>query len=348
MDPLSLFRNLTAQLKPFARPLFLCSSLFTVLLGLFIWQYITHPEWYGAYEEGDTANGDIDLSSLTPEEQARLANIDNLSVLQNDLGEDGSPLNLNGQENLSLLQALLASTPGEGTSGRGDGAPLAKYLENYRFLGGNSGGNASNVNIYSGLFNSDGTNGGGLGQGLLGSQGTNPTGETTTGDQRPISALEAALRRNQTEAEAANRNEGEAVAEASTNPGNGLPNPVTLPGVGTFLPTTDIMSPPPGTTGYTPPASLQSPSPTATTPTGLSPLPGIGGVSGSSNLDLTPNANVGGGTVLPSNTAPIGSALTTPALPSGTSPYTVPRPPGSYIGGGYINTFSNPSGPPSN
>lgn len=349
MDSPSIWQVLMGRLKLAARPIFLSSTLFVGLFGLFIWQYITNPEWFGAYETGAAANEDIDLSNLTPEEQARLADVDNLSVLQNDFGDDenASLLAANAnQDELSLLQVLLGSTPGEATESGGGGAPLSKYLDNYRFLGGTQQSDAANTNIYSGLFSGSGLGTNGFGQNRSGEQIPGQASEGN-GGQPAISALEAALQRNQAEA-AAN---GEASEEASDNSGietaNGLPSPVTLPGVGTFLPTTPIMSPPPGTTGYTPPASLPAPTPVTRSagPSGLPPA--ASGLPGSSNFDLTPNVDVGGGTVLP-NTSPIGSSLSPPTSVANPAPYSVPRPPGSYIGGGYINTFSNPSGPPSN
>ena len=347
MDSPSILQALMARLKVAARPLFLSSTLFVGLFGLFIWQYTTHPEWFGAYETGEAANEDIDLSNLTPEEQARLADIDNLSVLQNDFGNDenASLLAANGnQDELSLLQALLGSTPGETTEAGGGGAPLSKYLDNYRFLGGTQQSDAASTNIYSGLFSGSGIATNGFGQD---GNGRPAPGQTAggSGGQPPISALEAALRRNQADTAANGEASEEAAGDNGTETANGLPNPVTLPGVGTFLPTTPIMSPPPGTTGYTPPASLPVATPT-TGSAGTSGLPAAApGLPGSSNFDLTPNADIGGGTVLP-NTSPIGSSLA-PSV-ANPSPYSVPRPPGSYIGGGYINTFSNPSGPPSN
>jgi hypothetical protein len=70
MDSPSIWQTVMARLKVAARPLFLSSTLFVGLFGLFIWQYITNPEWFGAYETGEAANEDIDLSNLTPEEQA--------------------------------------------------------------------------------------------------------------------------------------------------------------------------------------------------------------------------------------------------------------------------------------
>jgi hypothetical protein len=350
MDSPSIWQAVMARLKVAARPLFLSSTLFVGLFGLFIWQYITNPEWFGAYETGEAANEDIDLSNLTPEEQARLADIDNLSVLQNDFGDDENASRLAAtanQDELSLLQALLGSTPGEATESGGGGAPLSKYLDNYRFLGGTQQSNASNTNIYSGLFSGSGLGTSGFGQNRSGEQVPGQASEGN-GGQPAISALEAALQRNQAAAATTGEASEEAADDNGTETANGLPNPVTLPGVGTFLPTTPIMSPPPGTTGYTPPASLPATTP-ATGSAGASGLPAAAPAipGSSSNFDLTPNVDIGGGTVLP-NTSPIGSSLASPTSVANPAPYSVPRPPGSYIGGGYINTFSNPSGPPSN
>ncbi|HEY9889878.1 MAG TPA: hypothetical protein V6D02_15845, partial [Candidatus Obscuribacterales bacterium] len=126
---------------------------------------------------------------------------------------------------------------------------------------------------------------------------------------------------------------------------------VTIPGVSfPVLPTLPQMSPPPGTTGYTPPASLNllPPISGSTAPSGFpaTGVPSAGGVAtptGATGVAplTTPQVDVSNGYVTPY--APV--VPPTPAPTVNPSPFGVPRPPGSNIGGGYINTFSNPSSP---
>ena len=352
----SKLQSLLQQFKPAAQPLFICSSLFAVLCGIFLWQYTTNPEWFGAYEDGGSqANEDVDLSGLTPEEQARLANIDNLTVLNNDLnaGNPEAASQLVTPDDLSLLQALLGSTPGEGNAT--DNIPLERYLNDYRFSGGPPAGTGTTTaatstgNLYNALFGAGTPSRGGLGSALL--SGGTATGESARpgSDGAAVSPLEAALRRNSSDAEAdaaaaaeANGESPNANAAPSGVPGRtGRANTVTLPGVGTFLPTTPDMSPPPGTTGYTPPTSFQFTNPGPSLPSGPALNNGLGG----GGINFNPSVNPSGGGNLPSGGN--ASGVTNPSpLPAPTSPYSVPRPPGSYIGGGYINTFSNPSAAP--
>ncbi len=370
MDVPPILRSAIARAKPLARPLFVSSSLFTVLLGIFVWEYTHNPERFGAFEEGEDANADADLSGLTPDEQALLANIDNISVLQRDLGDvpaEGDSDSDEIQQDLSLLQELLGTAPREGSEGaQATTPPLSEYLDRYQFLGAPQRAETAATNIYSGLF----------GRNSLSATASNTASNFFAGDRsqndptateanRTISPLEAVLRGYDT---APNQNAAQGTTTTGNNGGgntaetasgqrtantsgigpNGLPAPVSIPGVaGPFLPTTPQMSPPPGTTGYTPPASFQItptiPNATGTSSNGFpnSAFPNNAFPNSSAPLNLTtPNANVGGGSVLP--TTPVVPAA--PAIPP--APFSVQRPPGSYIGGGYINTFSNPSGPP--
>jgi hypothetical protein len=135
-----------------------------------------------------------------------------------------------------------------------------------------------------------------------------------------------------------------------------------VPGLPPFMRTMPNMSPPPGTTGYTaPPVSAP---PIQTLPNGFNnsfnngvPQAGQGAagmVPAAPNNNFTPGASgfssqppSGAGTALPpTNSFQSPNGFNTQPLPNPGATTTVPRPPGSNIGGGYINTFSNPSAPP--
>lgn len=381
----SSLRAFLARFRLLTNPLVLSSGVFLVLLGIFVWEYATHPEWFDTYsQEGDGPNQNVDLSGLTPEEQAEVANIDNLSLLfessqdSTDASQAETFLSEENGDSDSLLNQLLAqSAPSTSEESLSDSDnPFAQYLEQYQFVGAdNSGQTDGSSNPFADTTigrrsQADATTGSGrnglpaLGQ----SQAT-----TTSPEQAAVSPLAQALRQlsagtsagttttTSTVGASSQSSPQSAGEESATNAPTadgrntfqdgtqGFPSrTVTIPGVASpFLPTTPQMSPPPGTTGYTPPPSF-----TPTTPgsgaSNLAPTTGSGipGLGSAGNLDLSaPQVDASAGFQTPSGT-PSGSqpsAATPPA--TSPSPFSVPGPPGSYIGGGYINTFSNPSAP---
>lgn len=353
------FRVLLNRLAFFTKPVPLVSSVFVVLLAVFIWEYTSHPEWFGAFsQEEEGPNENIGLSGLTPEEQAAAADIDNLELLLRDLNAEtaGQPsIQAEGvaEESLSL-QDILASLQGtEGQTPEESNIPFSEYLQQYQFAGGATQGTPQATNSSLDLLNS-----------LMSSPDSDVEGSLPpTALQQALQNQEAARlnsdRSSDTESDATNEvralNDGEprqltpAGAEllSTEEPGLTGTNPLGLPFYAS--PTLPQQSPPPGTTGYTPPASLGLTQPTGTN-TGAGTVPSAAGVpsvpsAASSNLNLgVPDVDVSGGSLVPYTPLPSSIQRTTPApVPS---PFSVPRAPGSYIGGGYINTFSNPSAPP--
>ena len=389
MALLPLFRSILKRLKSLTRPVPLASGVLITILAIFIWDYVRHPEWFGTYsQEGDGPNESIDLSGLTPEEQAAVADIDNLSVLFNDLGiapqgdptiQANQPGEGEGAQD-SLFEDILATpTPTEVEALADNRNPFDRYLNKYRFPG-QAQQSAANGALPNATQSGVGiANPGPLptvsipGFGLSSQNGAN--GVPAPGQ---ISALERALQNQGSTASSTEpstglstlENEGQSLENgdnpsATSDPRSGLSalesqgsQAVTIPGVPfPVVPTTPEMSPPPGTTGYTPPASLQVTQPTqGNSPSGLPgngtvlPTPSSAGIptipSGSSTPNLaTPQVDVSNGATTPSLPS---SSTTVPSTPQvNSSPFSVNRPPGSYIGGGYMGpTFSNPSGPP--
>jgi len=367
----SWFRSFLNRAQFFTRPVPLISSVVVVVLGIFIWESVTHPEWFGAYStDEDSPLGDLDLSGLTPEEQAAVADIDNLSLLLSDLGvtAEGRPsiqVGAEGEQTTqqTLLQDLLAISATSQSSPATNGEnPFDKYLEQYRFIGEVAPG-----------ANSTSTASAASDRGASSYDQFQPTG-TTIPNRASLTPLEQALQQQRA---AAAISETTMDATATANPERSsssdtvisaeaedealrLPagefgsQAVTIPGIPyPVLPTSPQMSPPPGTTGYTPPASLElmPPVPNGGSSVSLpsaginsSPLtlPSVSTGAGVPNL-TTPRVDVSNGAVTPyTPTQPLVSP-TAPQVP--VSPFAVPRAPGSYTGGGYINTFSNPSGP---
>jgi hypothetical protein len=179
-----------------------------------------------------------------------------------------------GAKPLTALESA-APSDGEATAGKTDAAPsyeqtspFAAYLEQYRFLGAGPVANTAGSGF-------------GAGQGgvPLGSQLSllSPTGEAS-GSQPQSAPSQSALGRALAQQAEADGQSGrqidgrdETAANESTRAGSNLPQQGasqsgavrrgTLPGNAgfSFIQTTPVMSPPSGTTGYTPPASLSLP-----------------------------------------------------------------------------------------
>jgi hypothetical protein len=370
----SWLRSLSNRSKLLLKPVPLASILGLLLLVVFIWEYSTHPEWFDEYaQEETTADGEIDLSGLTPEEQAAIADIDNLNLLFNELGiEPGGvpsvqslPGDPEEQQNVLRQDLLSLAQPSNPTAA--SSSPFAEYLEEYQFspslpgqdqqgttsdnLGRprsapsplslqNDGQSEAVPNRYTNPLTAALQNQN-LATNRVSESGTASLGQNGR-SQRSATATTAAASQSPDESSTTGSNfEGQFSSEITTIPGVDTP----------FLPTLPQMSPPPGTTGYTPPATLElmPPLPGRTPPMpGTSSLfpsdagvPNLSGASSAPNL-AAPQVDVSNGYVTPfTPTAPPTSRPITPP-----APFSAPRPPGSYTGNGYINTFSNPSAPP--
>ena len=372
MENPSRLRAIFNRLRFLGRPLPLATTVGVLLVGIFAWDYLRHPEWFGAYENTETGpNEEIDLSGLTPEEQAAVSGIDNLTLLFRELGVESGALPevqaqpdaaAEEQTNAFLSETLALSQPNPASSALGE-SPFTRYLEQYQFspnmptagqTGSRLGDRFSNINPFQ-----------------------QPTRDERIRANQPYSPLSAALQNqaglnsvaeaeedtplaNQLRSQSATPSEtGETAAETSGQPslpaGEFSSQTVTIPGVDfPVLPTLPQMSPPPGTTGYTPPSTLELMPPLpgsnrATTPAfpGAAPLaPSSTGLptapAGTAPTLNTPQVDVSNGYVTPfTPTGPTAAPIPTAAP----APFSVPRPPGANIGGGYINTFSNPNGP---
>ena len=240
--------------------------LVTGIVGIYAWEYRQNPgqlPWQisetGPGSSGEPTSSDALLESLTPEEQAVAAELDNIELLLEQFDSDISELTSGGEESAaaSLNESLDGSEPAETSVER-----LSRYIEEYNFLG--TGARGSNVEP-------ERRPGASLAQQPL----TLQAGEPAT--VLPRSALSEALARQQLV-------EQEAAAESAQNAG-GQPLdgnlaespegsdaetsnfsfdqsgvvPGSLNGLNrSFIRTTPEMSPPPGTTGYVPPATLPS------------------------------------------------------------------------------------------
>ncbi|HEY9880595.1 MAG TPA: hypothetical protein V6D29_19210 [Leptolyngbyaceae cyanobacterium] len=362
------------RLRALNRPLIWCSGLALVLLTLVFQEHRRHPEWLGQFEVDNNSPGQPGQNStLSLDEQGSIADIDTLSALYGDPDLNPSfsdrpnavnPDPVKPSENLlSLLQTPTPQgqpTPNSDAAGAGQSpgapvSPFATYLEQYRFLGRAAQPAAPSTT--------------GFQTPSLLASGVSPNGSGVIQAQTPaivppgLSPLQQALQQQYASSQ---RQEATQTTQPSTEGSVGTPSatgipgagssslppailPATLPGTNqTFLRTTPQMSPAPGTTGYVPPVTLStqgSPYPSSVAPASgvapnLSPIsPSLGSNLG--GIGSAGSSSSGSSGVLPPAT---GSLYSQPAAPA-PEPSTVPRPAGSYTGGGYIYTFSDPNGP---
>ncbi len=267
MRPSASLRYWLARLRPLSNPLTLIPVTVVALMVVLIVEYGKNPQ-------ASRWQGDSETSELSPDQQAQAAEAQ-FDTLGRLLNEPIPGNNLVEPTSESLAQQDAATEPSET-------APFAAYLEQYSF--GSSSGQPS----IQGATPSRGTQLASPTRGLVASSSDSQQRlaiSAATGE----SALSQAIGRLQgpSDADTASASESsEATSESSTDSAiSGLPNlpssqsgvvPGTLPGSNrTFIRTTPNMSPPPGTTGYTPPASLDLSIYNDTLNRSSSPVPGI-------------------------------------------------------------------------
>ncbi|MEL6815657.1 MAG: hypothetical protein AAFP03_12695 [Cyanobacteria bacterium J06598_3] len=282
-------RDLAPRLKPLASPAVWAPLTIAGLLGIFVWEFSKNPDWFNR-DQITNLNPD---SNLTPEEQARLSEIDTLDILlEQSRGPEGA-LPANGLINLDDDPDLEA-TGEDGLSGNrrqltGKTDPFGAYEAEYAFPGSNTATLTPNTLSSTSAAGSppSGGNSGGTTNFNFGNGVVNPAAPATN------SALAEALNRQQAARNAADNN-SQPLAGADSAPANSatisseapigrgqssapigsgqvrrsqptgsaglqaLPTPsggVTVP----FTPAAAASSPPVGTTGYRPPATSRLP-----------------------------------------------------------------------------------------
>ncbi|MGF1516460.1 MAG: hypothetical protein ACFCVB_01455 [Nodosilinea sp.] len=319
--------RLSALSRPLRRPAVWGSLAMLGLLAVVMPQYLQNPAWLSQYDadiDSPVVDPSAALGTLSSEDLADLAEIDNLSLLLNQL----QPITATALEAPTIDSEGLALP--EATPEPQGASPFAHYLERSRFR---------------------------VSPAANGSGEANPGSSTLApGQQQPFSQGDAAAAPQLSPLQQALNNRLSAPAEPASPtspaetggnaeaPTSGLTPPPwmvegSLPGVDQrFIRTTPQMSPPPGTTGYTPPPGLGA------SPATIAPAQGAIAPAGL-NLDFAAPVTAPGGSVVRSpQPSTFDNSLTAPAQPS-PALFSAPRPPGVYTGNGYINTFSNPSGP---
>ena len=263
------FRYLPARLKPLGAPAVWVPLTIFALLSIFIWEYYRNPDWF----ERDPITNANPQSDLTPEEQARLSEIDTVDLLLEGArvpnnpseADDDSPLNsVDLDAEAAEINRRLANRDN----------PFGEYEAEYAFPGANRPGNAEGAETPD------------VRSATPGLATPSPTPRTTTGtfnfDSTPdaplpttSSALSDAIDRQQAirAAESSDSQSGDIPASTGDlpddlsipssdtqgtsrpRPSSSAPGSVPVP----FIRTTPDMSPPVGTTGYQAPATSDLP-----------------------------------------------------------------------------------------
>lgn len=82
---LPVYRYFQVRLRKFKQPTVLGSAIALLLLLIGVWQYWSHPEWLLGNNNNTNQLDAADSSTLSPEDLAVLADIDNSSVLNQEL-----------------------------------------------------------------------------------------------------------------------------------------------------------------------------------------------------------------------------------------------------------------------
>ncbi|MDJ0703671.1 MAG: hypothetical protein QNJ46_10365 [Leptolyngbyaceae cyanobacterium MO_188.B28] len=374
-----------ARLKPFTQPVVWCPLLALALLAAFVLEQRNPPSsaWFDSLELGGSNSSSNEPETLPPSETlADIPDIDRLDALFNDLKTQPQALatlesaNQNPSETtsnpsettsttlLSLLERARAQTQGLPSVNAPEvrpqyNNPFSAYLEKYRFLGSSLSSNTEQSSFLSPTAQPGSVN-----VSQLGLSPTNLSSLSTGEPSQQRSQLSLALeqrflaesqpRTTQTRTASDDALEDVETNISITNPAlNDQPSLIegNLPDSSlSFIRTVPAMSPAPGTTGYTPPPALNlSPGALSTGGNAFTNLTTPQAASGSGGVpSLSQSGSAGGAAGVPSSVLPptTGTQPQPQIQDVSPDPFSVPREPGRYVGGGYINTFSNPGAPP--
>lgn len=254
-------RYLPARLKPLSSPAVWAPLAIFTLVSAFIWEYHSNPDLFNRQPIGSLTPD----SNLTPEEEARLSEVDNLDVLLDGSRVPGNTEAVTGQITPVPLEDGAEASSNQPLADQDN--PFAVYEAEYQFPGAANPGAAitpqATTNSISTPNASRSNNGGSGNQFNFGNGLLNPTAPSSN------SALSEALNRQNAVREAAGESSQTPSAtssgqQPSSRPASGTAtSPAAVPSSGTisvpFIRTTPEMSPPVGGTGYTPPATSNLP-----------------------------------------------------------------------------------------
>ncbi len=314
-------RYLLARLRPLTQPIFWGPSIALMFVILFTWQYWMRPEWVSYLGVAPSSD---DASGLSPEDRAIGADIDTLPLLFNDIG-------------LSANSAYRQVDP----SGSVPAATNLKTLPQIPIAGLTPiASQPSNGSVFSATMQK-------LGLPDAGLTGTAPIAESnSTQPPSPTPLLgfpnAGAPTENPQPALSDNGVSGGDLAISFTN--RAVQTPASFSAI---VPATPSYSPTAGSFGATAPTATSYPNSYTGLVEGTQPLPASGTVP---IVLLSPLSTQPPAIASPAlnnspslNPVPVGPALQPPQSFPSDAPFTAPRPiPGRVLGGGQINTFSNP------
>lgn len=322
-------RYLPSRLQILFNPWVWLGFLVTGIVGIYGWEYQRNPgrmPWQLSSTDestvSDAAAGGV-IDSLTPEEQAVAAELDNIELLLNQLESDVSQLTSGGESSAAAaLNAAIAEATGTGTEDSESPVErLNQYIDEYSFGGGTTSPQPATVVAPSRQQPA-----------ALSAQKQSTSNALTVqpflASPPAVSPLSTAVSGKQAQPGTAPQSPGNSLEQEETRDGSTSFSfdqtgviPGSLDGLNrSFIRTTPNMSPPPGTTGYVPPASLPV-LPNAPEPPGTNSFaspattaPSLGnGVPGARSQVLPPVTN----SVEPSLEIPAvnGSTAVTPEQP---------------------------------
>ncbi len=262
----TFLRYLPARLKPLSSPAVWAPLTVFVLLSIFIWEYHKNPDWFNR----EPATGIAPQSDLTPEEQARLSEVDTLDVLLDGSNTSGNSLTTGSVDPDGLLDGSeegAATEDSRQLSGRDN--PFGSYAAEYQFPGAVNPTDGSNASGVPAFGNSAGQSGNSpsfdFGSGLVSpaAPATNSALSEALGRQQAARSAAGSAAGGQQPASSgrpAAANGASSAGGASTD-GQSAVQPAQVPGTVSvpFIRTTPDMSPPAGTTGYQTPATSRLP-----------------------------------------------------------------------------------------
>lgn len=319
-------RYLPSRLTFASNPWLWLGLLLTGIVGLAAWEYRQNPgqlPWQVSSKSSrpaaDVTSSAVTRESLSADEEAIAAELDNVELLLAQLDSDVTALTTGGEESAAASLNATADNV-DGSSNESNVDRLNRYVDEYRFPG--TGARDADVQAIIPVQKPRDS--------VLTFQQTPDNGQTVSVLEDALARLELTSRSDnptvssETTAESApsgaaadaTDDTNDAAASAPTTFSFGQLDqsevvPGSLDGLNqSFIRTTPNMSPPPGTTGYVPPASLSDfnrlNQPSADSPFGTQPSPGAFG--------NTAPALPGGTQVLPPTVRNNPATLETPAF----------------------------------
>ena len=314
----TLVQNLSTRLRPLRKPAVWAPLTICALLGIFSWEVYNNPDWFNRAPKTDLTAG----SELTPEEQARLSEIDTIDTLLESTQATGDlPSSAELADSTGNEQSILEiPDPQADDSLASKADPFATYRADYEFpsarqngtsglsssLSAGSAGNSSSLSGNTGAASAPATlSESELSKALARQQSLRGTEANSRSDQGPTPQTSTA----QSATDSIGTGSGNSFEPASALPVESIP--------GSFLRTTSEMSPPVGTTGYTQPSTtnlpafnIDPPQPTRN-PLNAVPAAPIGQVAPAPAAQ-PPAAAIPGSTVAPSGTVYTPPSFTQP------------------------------------